>query len=238
MGTRIPKPHIKPPTTTFKMPVAPSTSSLSAPLRPITVNKDTVASRPPPTRKFLSRRSKSAVDLRPVGAKPILKSATKDLPSQITARKRPAPAAEDTKPKQLKVMKPAPYDYKARYNLLNEKHTKVVDSLKEAKQKLVEREDYDELKENFNRLCAENNELLKTTEELNSRYSKRTQELETRIADLKQEVDALTRKCATLTVCLYFFKSFVRKKIQNSINYIRNKIDSQENGWNGIPVKL
>lgn len=90
-------------------------------------------------------------------------------------------------------MKPAPYDYKARYNLLKEKSTKIEASYKEAKQKLSEREDYDELKVNFQRLCAENKSL-----------SEKTEELEGYVRELEQKVSKLTGKCADLTVCLFY----------------------------------
>lgn len=98
MSTRIPKPQMKPPAT--KMPIAKSTSSLSA------VNKNAAPTKPPPTRTYLSRKSKSACDLRQIGTKPILKSSIKDLNtnwgSRLLAQKRLLPSAEDTKAKAQK----------------------------------------------------------------------------------------------------------------------------------------
>lgn len=194
MNTRIPKPNIKPPA--VKLPVTKSTSSLTGPLKPLSVNKITTLSKPPPTRTYLSRRSKSAVDLRDLGTKPtfkpIAKNVNTNLGVQPLARKRPAAVAEDVKPKVAKVMKPAPYDYKARYNLLNEKHTKLVESFKELKQKLVGQGDYDDLKANSERLCEDN-----------KCFKEKIEDLEQKNAKLRKEVSQLTERCAQLTVCVF-----------------------------------
>lgn len=195
-NTRIPKAQFKAPAP--KLPATKSTSSLTAPLRPISVNKNMPNVKPISTRPYLSRKSKSSQDLRQLQPKLTAKAPLKELNTVSgtifsTTRKRPAQPVENSKPKVAKVMKPAPYDYKARYNLLNEKHTKVVESLNDAKKQLREWEDYDQLKENFEKFSSERPQLLKRIEELQSRAQQ-----------LTTEVLQLVQKCQDLVVCLFF----------------------------------
>ncbi|KAF2904224.1 hypothetical protein ILUMI_01955 [Ignelater luminosus] len=134
--------------------------------------------------KLKQLTSASTTDLRNKLKKPLVKSGLKTLTESSRVAKQ-TPAAPTTtrtglkrtatntseenaviKPKVLKPAKPAPYDYKARFNLLNEKHTDLVQIHKETKQKLgdVEKdlERYEALKVSYSKLDHEHSRLLET----------------------------------------------------------------------------
>ncbi|XP_017772076.1 PREDICTED: protein claret segregational [Nicrophorus vespilloides] len=172
----------------------------------------------------MSRRSKSFSDLRTLCNKPLsfdrpnLRTLTKpavkkELPKSITnatvrkpigiqqatTSKQPIKRAANDKnsdePKIKKVSKPAPYDYKARFNLLNEKYTLLIQNSKDSKgtlsTALTELEEYKTKYESTNNLAV-------NLQQAKNLLTKRAEEAENDLKKLKEEHEKVSREFKTL----------------------------------------
>lgn len=179
---------------TTKPGIAPSTKIQSTLLNKF----KTPLPKPPAVTRYALRKSKSMVDLKPVQKpKPLPKvgsSTITNINRPQTGQKRPAAVENLDKPKP-KVAKPAPYDYKARFNLLTEKHQKLVETHKDIKQKLLDCQDYDELKSKCEEITQKYDELIEDSKQ----HVKEREDLKATIAKKDENIEKLKAKLAAIT---------------------------------------
>lgn len=224
-NTRIPKPgalfQTKPaannPSSTTKLARVPTSTNINKPASTSAnaskapsslLNKfKTPLPKPPVASRYALRKSKSMVDFKlPEKPKPLPKFGINAMASHNRpqpGQKRPAAVENTDKPKP-KVAKPAPYDYKARFNLLNEKHQKLIETHKDTKQKLLDFQDYDELKAKYEEVTHKYNELFEDSK----------QHIE-QIKDLKADIvkkDEINKKLSAQLTAITNKKQDLEKK--------------------------